>query len=50
MLSEFADEIFTSFVEVGFVLVCSAEKETGLIMNYELVTWVILPYPTMIIV
>lgn len=35
MLSEFADEIFTGFVEVGFVLVCAAEKK-GLILNYEL--------------
>ena len=36
MLSEFADEIFTGFVEVGLVFVCAAEKETGLIMNFEL--------------
>ena len=36
MLSNLLDEIFTGFVEVGFVLVCAAEKETGLIMNFEL--------------
>lgn len=33
MILEVADEIFTGFVEVGFVFVCAAEKK-GLILIY----------------